>query len=196
MQSRVRPVSLTQWADRLCSHSRLIRESLAPEVVDGRTSDCSRSQQRQCGPAVERRCRPAGCCCGCSHASAQKPRSTWIPALCGTTEARRNPGCASMRLAASARRCVVVAIHEPGPTWPPQMFPKYSDRTVRTTPNEGTCLQGPCAGYRRSEPIGTEHCTQNASTDREQGVAGSNPVSPTEEPALTCGNAGRRRFLF
>jgi hypothetical protein len=31
----MRAVSLTHWADRLCSHSRLIRESLAPEVVDG-----------------------------------------------------------------------------------------------------------------------------------------------------------------
>ena len=29
-----------------------------------------------------------------------------------------------------------------------------------------------------------------------QGVAGSNPVSPTEEPALTCGNASRSRFWF
>ena len=49
---------------------------------------------------------------------------------------------------------------------------------------------------RRSAHVCARAAKTGSLRDALQGVAGSNPVSPTEKPPLTCEDADQRRFVF
>jgi hypothetical protein len=78
----------------------------------------------------------------------------------------------------------------------PHLFPKYSVETRLAGACQNKAGLTPNWCFRRSARVSANSRRSSEARVDGQGVAGSNPVSPTEKPPLTCGNAGQRRFVM